>query len=67
MSPGSLQQIRVGSARLPQAAYEGSIPGAPPAAVAPKRLIPIHTFERTKFPSLFDNVTLADDGQWIDI
>ena len=35
------------------------------AAVAPKRLIPIHTFERTRFPSLFDNVFLADDGKWI--
>ena len=37
------------------------------AAVAPKRLIPIHTFERDKFPLLFDNVALAEDGQWIDI
>jgi ribonuclease J len=37
------------------------------SAVAPKRLIPIHTFERDKFPLLFDNVTLAEDGQWIDI
>jgi hypothetical protein len=32
-----------------------------------KRLIPIRTFERDKFPSLFDNVALAEDGQWIDI
>jgi ribonuclease J len=37
------------------------------SAVAPKRLIPIHTFERDKFPLLFDNVTLAEDGQRIDI
>lgn len=37
------------------------------AAVGPKRLIPIHTFERDKFPSLFDNVALAEDGQWIEI
>jgi ribonuclease J len=37
------------------------------AAVAPKRLIPIHTFERDKFSLLFDNVALAEDGQWIDI
>ena len=36
------------------------------AAVAPKRLIPIHTFERDRFPDLFDNVTLVDDGQWIE-
>jgi len=34
------------------------------AAVAPKRLIPIHTFERDRFPELFDNVELVDDGQW---
>ena len=37
------------------------------SAVAPKRLIPIHTFERDKFPSLFDNVTLVDDMQWTDV
>jgi ribonuclease J len=37
------------------------------AAVAPKRLIPIHTFERDRFPDLFDNVTLIDDGQWIEV
>lgn len=36
------------------------------SAVAPKRLIPIHTFEREKFPSLFDNVILVDDEKWID-
>jgi len=33
------------------------------AAVAPKRLIPIHTFERERFPSLFDNVSFIDDGE----
>ncbi len=37
------------------------------AAVAPRRLIPIHTFERLRFPHLFDNVVLADDGQWIEV
>jgi ribonuclease J len=37
------------------------------AAVAPKRLIPIHTFERDKFPALFENVSLHDDGEWIEI
>ena len=37
------------------------------AAIAPKRLIPIHTFERNRFPELFDNVTLVDDGQWIEV
>jgi ribonuclease J len=37
------------------------------AAVAPKRLIPIHTFERNRFPSLFKNVTLVDDGDWVEV
>lgn len=37
------------------------------AAVGPKRLIPIHTFERDRFPLLFENVLRADDGQWIDV
>jgi ribonuclease J len=37
------------------------------AAVAPKRLIPIHTFERHRFPELFDNVSLVNDGGWIEI
>jgi ribonuclease J len=37
------------------------------AAIAPKRLIPIHTFERGRFADLFDNVTLVDDGQWIEV
>ena len=37
------------------------------AAVAPKRLIPIHTFDRHRFPELFDNVELVDDGQWSQV
>jgi ribonuclease J len=37
------------------------------AAIAPKRLIPIHTFERDRFPKLFNNVMLVDDGQWIEV
>jgi ribonuclease J len=37
------------------------------AAIAPKRLIPIHTFERNRFPALFDNVVLVEDGQWVDV
>jgi ribonuclease J len=37
------------------------------AAVAPKRLIPIHTFERHRFPDLFENVTLVDDRQWVEV
>jgi ribonuclease J len=36
-------------------------------AVEPKILIPIHTFERNRFPALFDNVSLIDDGQWIEV
>jgi ribonuclease J len=35
------------------------------SAVAPKKLIPIHTFQRDRFPMLFANVLVADDGQWI--
>ena len=37
------------------------------AAVAPKRLIPIHTFSRERFPELFDNVALVEDGEWVDV
>jgi ribonuclease J len=37
------------------------------AAVAPKRLIPIHTFARDRFPDLFDNVAFFDDNQWIEL
>jgi ribonuclease J len=37
------------------------------AAVAPKRLIPIHTFEWEQFPSLFENVTLVNDGEWVEV
>jgi ribonuclease J len=37
------------------------------AAIAPKRLIPIHTFERDRFPELFDNVFPVDDGRWIEV
>ena len=37
------------------------------SAIAPKRLIPIHTFQRYRFPELFENVTIVDDGQWIEV
>ena len=37
------------------------------AAVAAKRLIPIHTFERLRFPDIFSNVELPNDGEWIDV
>lgn len=36
-------------------------------AVAPKRLIPIHTFARERFPDLFENVSLTDDGEWVEV
>ncbi len=36
-------------------------------AIAPKRLIPIHTFARERFPELFDNVSLIDDGEWTTV
>ena len=34
------------------------------AAVAPKSLVPIHTFGRDLFPQLFENVMIVDDGEW---
>jgi ribonuclease J len=37
------------------------------SAVAPKKLIPIHTFERDRFPSLFANVALVEDGEWVHV
>jgi ribonuclease J len=37
------------------------------AAVGPKALVPIHTFEAEMFPELFDNVKLVSDGQWLEI
>lgn len=37
------------------------------AAVGPKRLIPIYTFERLQFPQLFSNVELVNDGEWIEV
>jgi ribonuclease J len=37
------------------------------AAISPKRLIPIHTFEREQFPDLFENVKLINDGEWVEV
>lgn len=34
------------------------------AAVMPKTLVPIHTFEADRFSDLFRNVTRFNDGQW---
>ncbi|MFC1708825.1 MBL fold metallo-hydrolase [Candidatus Omnitrophota bacterium] len=33
------------------------------AAINPKALIPIHTFEKNRYPSLFENVKILDDGE----
>jgi ribonuclease J len=37
------------------------------SAIAPKKLIPIHTFEREKFPAMFQNVSLVNDGEWVPV
>jgi ribonuclease J len=37
------------------------------AAVGPKRLVPIHTFEPERFTELFNNVTLLDDGVRMEV
>ena len=34
------------------------------AALAPKKLVPIHTFEGDRYPELFENVTRHHDGVW---
>ena len=34
------------------------------ASVAPKTLVPIHTFGAERFPELFENVMLHQDGEW---
>jgi ribonuclease J len=33
-------------------------------AVAPKALVPVHTFEAKRFPELFENVIQRRDGEW---
>ena len=37
------------------------------AALAARRLVPIHTFERDRYSDLFDNVTIRDDGTWWEV
>jgi ribonuclease J len=37
------------------------------AAVRPKELVPIHTFEPERFPELFENVILRQDGEWWEV
>jgi ribonuclease J len=34
------------------------------AAIMPKALVPIHTFQGDRYSEFFDNVTRYDDGQW---
>ena len=36
-------------------------------AVAPKMLVPIHTFEANQFPNHFANVAIKQDGAWWEI
>ena len=37
------------------------------AALAPRRLVPIHSFETGRFAEFFDNVVLHEDGVWWDV
>jgi ribonuclease J len=37
------------------------------AAIAPRKLVPIHTFEPEKFPARFENVSVHNDGEWIEV
>ena len=36
------------------------------AALAPRALVPIHSFETSRFGDFFDNVVQRDDGEWWD-
>jgi len=37
------------------------------AAIAPKMLVPIHTFDAQRFPEFFSDVVFKQDGQWWEI
>ncbi len=37
------------------------------AAVCPDALVPIHTFEAERFPEMFENVVLRQDGEWWEV
>ena len=37
------------------------------AALAPRALVPIHSFESGRFPELFDNVVRKADGEWWEV
>ena len=36
-------------------------------ALNPRAVVPIHTFGRHRFPDLFPDVTLRQDGEWFEI
>jgi hypothetical protein len=36
-------------------------------AIAPKMLVPIHSFETKRFKEFFDNVEMKDDRQWWEV
>lgn len=36
-------------------------------AINPRKLVPIHTFNRDQYPDLFPNVEIRDDGEWFEI
>ena len=37
------------------------------AALAPRALVPIHSFETGRFGEFFDNVVQRDDGEWWEV
>ena len=37
------------------------------AALAPRKLVPIHTFEGDRYRELFDNVVRERDGVWWEV
>ena len=72
-TPGAALRAECESRRIPFEVIHTSGHASPrdlkrlAAAVAPRCLVPIHTFERHRFPGLFENVKLVDDGEWIEI
>lgn len=36
-------------------------------AIAPRTLVPIHTFEAARYPSLFENVVVRRDDEWWEV
>lgn len=37
------------------------------SALAPRRLVPIHSFETDRFGEFFDNVVQQEDGAWWEV